>query len=267
MDKAELSHPAGRARTPTPVELAATARRTEALLRTVAQDFLLREQFVTDPVQVTSEYVAGSRVAPERAVAANTFVYSVLSNPRLVAWLRESSLDRRHSAAPDDEFLADFAAAIAGADDRYVVGALMRGAQSSERVLDVEVSLLRELFRLGAFTDDDGTGTEFSPGTGTEFSPGTGTEFSPGTGTEMSPGTGTEMSPGTGTEMSPGTGTEMSPGTGTEMSPGTGTEMSGWGGRFGEVILQALVEYATELRSAGALELVLEESPGRTFAR
>ena len=51
--------------------------------------------------------------------------------------------------------------------------------------------------------------------------------------------------------MSPG-GTEMSPGTGAEMSPG------GFVGRGGiaahvQVTLQALVQYASQLRARGAL--------------
>jgi hypothetical protein len=85
-----------------------------------------------------------------------------------------------------------------------------------------------------------------------------GTEMS-SPGTEMSPGqrfAGTEMS-SPGTEMSPGqrfAGTEMSS-PGTEISPGPGTDMSP--GRFGgidiDVTLQALVDFATELRRAGAL--------------
>ena len=60
--------------------------------------------------------------------------------------------------------------------------------------------------------------------------------------------------------MSPGqvfAGTEMSS-PGTEISPGPGTDMSP--GRFGgidiEVTLRALVEFAGELRRAGALDTI-----------
>jgi hypothetical protein len=68
---------------------------------------------------------------------------------------------------------------------------------------------------------------------------------------------GTEISPGPGTDISPGgvfAGTEMSS-PGTEISPGPGTDMSP--GRLGavdfRVTLDSLVEFATELRRAGAL--------------
>jgi hypothetical protein len=241
-----------------PVAQAALARRTGALFQAMGNDFLLREQFVTDPAQIVSEYVMGVRIPAERAIAANTFIYSVLSNPRLVSWLREYS-ERRGGEVPlDRELLMDFGTAIAGSGDAQVVNALIVGSLNRQQMLGVEVPILGQLFGGGIFVGG-ASGTERSPDTGTEMSPGTGTEMSPGTGTEMSPGTGTEMSPGTGTEASPGTGTEASPGTGTEASPGTGTESEGrWGG-LAEVSLQALIEYASQLRETGALEAALAE--------
>jgi hypothetical protein len=137
---------------------------------------------------------------------------------------------------------------------------------------------------LAQFLRNAQNGTEVSPGGGTEVSPGGGgTEVSPGGGTEVSPGGGTEVSPGAfglaerlstelratvrlgaqilrgfldGTEMSPGTATEISPGTATEISPGGFGDPGGWGIQLpGHVFaaLDALVRYATALRSRGAL--------------
>jgi hypothetical protein len=137
---------------------------------------------------------------------------------------------------------------------------------------------------LAQFLRNAQNGTEVSPGGGTEVSPGGGTEVSPGGGTEVSPGGGTEVSPGAiglaerlsaelrasvrlgaqilrgfldgATEMSPGTATEISPGTATEISPGGYGDRGGWGAQLpGYVLsaLEALVRYATLLRSKGAL--------------
>jgi hypothetical protein len=76
----------------------------------------------------------------------------------------------------------------------------------------------------------------------------------------MSPGGGTEMSPGGGTEPTPEAfgrtgvfaGTEMSPGTGgTEMSPGGGTRVMDV-----QVTLDALIQYAHQVRRSGALDIL-----------
>ena len=237
------------------------ARRTGALFKALSSDFLLREQFVTDPAQVMGEYVFGERPDENDADAANQLIYAVLSHPGLRDWLLAYARHAGGEAPQRDAFAHAFAKAVARAGDDATVLSLIRGGAEHGKAFVLQADLLRSLIGLlGAGGASNGTemspgGTEMSPGTGgTEMSPGAifrgpgsvfrGTEMSPG-GTEMSPGTGgTEMSPGaifrgpgtvfSGTEMSPGTGgTEMSPGTGgTEMSPGTGgTEMSpGTGG-------------------------------------
>ena len=56
---------------PITVARAATMRRIDALFRAMSSDFLLREQFVTDPVQVMWEYGHSSALAPEKASYAN----------------------------------------------------------------------------------------------------------------------------------------------------------------------------------------------------
>ncbi len=233
-------------------------RRVDALFRAMSSDFLLREQFVTDPAQILNEYVMGKRLDPDEASAANHLLYAVMSRPGLVDWLR-SYANQGTKAPTGDQFTRDFARALAADGDEQTLLAVLRAANESQDLFSVQSEVLRQLIdalaggRGGRFagTEMSSPGTEMSPGrvfAGTEMSS-PGTEMSPGHGTEMSPGRvfagtemsspGTEMSPGHGTEMSPGRvfagtemsspGTEMSPGHGTEMSPGrvfAGTEMS-----------------------------------------
>jgi hypothetical protein len=204
------------------------ARRADALFKSLASDYLLREQFVTDPAGILTEYVRGGRLDEEATETANQLIYAVMSNPRLRDWLGSYAMRLRGGIPTRHGVAREFARALVTRGDEATALAVIRGAAGSRRHFLVQADLLRVLITVIGSRFVGGSGTEMSPGNGTEMSPGTGTEMSPGTGTEMSPGTGTEMSPGTGTEMSPGaifSGTEMSPGTGTEMSPG-GTEMS-----------------------------------------
>jgi hypothetical protein len=224
-------------------------RRVDALFKALSSDYLLREQFVTDPAQLLAEYVSGERLDPEAAAATNQLIYAIVSNPGLLSWMRSYRGERVH--AEGDEFALDFAGALARHGDEQTILAVLRAANENQDLFTVQAAVLGRL--IAAFGDDRGSifaGTEQSS-PGTEVSPGGGTEVSPGrvfAGTEMS-SPGTEMSPGrvfAGTEMS-SPGTEISPGPGTDMSPG----------RLGavdfRVTLDSLVEFATELRRAGAL--------------
>jgi len=236
-------------------------RRVDALFRALSSDYLLREQFVTDPAQILMEYVSGQRLEQDTATAANHLVYAMVSNPSLLRWLR--SYGSESGEIPSGEaFAADFARAVARDGDEQTVMALVHAAGDTRDLFSVQTRVLRALMMaLGGARGAVFSGTEMSS-PGTEISPGPGTEMSPGQvfrGTEMS-SPGTEISPGPGTEMSPGQvfrGTEMSS-PGTEISPGPGTEMSP--GRVGgidiDVTLRALVEFANQLRRAGALSTV-----------
>jgi hypothetical protein len=281
------------------------SRRVDALFKTLSTDYLLREQFVTDPAQVMSEYVSGDRLPEAASDAANQLLYSVMSNPRLRDWVSRYASHLGGTTPSRHAFAVELARAIASRGDELAALALVRAATAGPGHFAVQADLLRGFITvIGGRVGSSGTemspgggtemspgGTEMSPGaifSGTEMSPGGGTEMSPGgtemspgaifSGTEMSPGGGTEMSPGgtemspgaifSGTEMSPGGGTEMSPG-GTEMSPGaifSGTEMSPGGtemspgaltaGRlpgYLQVTLNALTQYASQLRARGAL--------------
>jgi hypothetical protein len=259
--QATLAHPL--------LRQAATGRRLDALFRAMAGDYLLREQFVTEPTQILFEYVHGRRLDAEAAAVNDQLVYAVLSSPALLVWLRDYLGARR---AGREEFMRAFVQAVVRHDAAPVVTALARAAVSGYDVLDADSAafpllidlLAREFGSAVAHTEistGHSTGTEMSTGHGGGTEKSTGSIFAQ---TEMSTGhsTGTEMSTGHGlgsvltrignifaqTEMSTGhsTGTEMSTGHGggterstgsifaqTEMSTGhsTGTEMStGHGG-------------------------------------
>ena len=231
-----------------------TSRRADALFKVLSTDYLLREQFVTDPAQIMSDYLFGERLTEEASDAANQMLFAVMSSPRLRNWMGAYSKHLRGAMPTRHEFAVDFARAVAASGDGLTSLALIRGASDARDHFIVQADLLRALIAVmgGRFSSG---GTEMSPG-GTEISPGGGTEMSPGaifSGTEMSPGGGTEMSPG-GTEMSPGaifSGTEMSPGGGTEMSPGAigSSRLPG----YLVLTLSALVRYSGQLRARGAL--------------
>jgi hypothetical protein len=303
---------------------AGNTRRVDALFKAMSADFLLREQFVTDPSQVLSEYVHGERLSPEVASVRNQFLYAVMSNHHLLRWMHAYATHHGGRIPSSNRFMADFGHAVAQHEGQHVVLALMRASAEARGSLNVEEALLPLVYGLFNRAGVLASGTEMSTGTdfgtersGTEKSGGvfaSGTEMSTGTdfgtersGTEKSGGifaSGTEMSTGTdfgtersGTERSGGifsaifggifaSGTEMSTGTdfgtersgteksggifesGTEMSTGTdfGTERSGTekSGRvfapsYVLVTLEALAQYAAQLRDAGALNVVRSE--------
>ena len=239
-------------------------RRTDALFRALSTDFLLREQFVTDPSQILSEYLYGKRLTDEASDAANQLLYCVLSNPRLRRWMADYSRHLKGSTPTTHQFAVEFARAVAKQGDELTALSLIRTAAEGRGDFVVQADLLRSIISVIGSRFSSG-GTEVSPGGGTEVSPGGGTEVSPGAifrGTDMSPGGGTNISPGGGTNMSPGaifSGTDMSPGGGTNISPGGGTNISP--GALGslelpgylQVTFSALVQYASQLRARGVL--------------
>jgi hypothetical protein len=204
---------------------AAVARRVDALFKAMASDFLLREQFVTDPAQILAEYVHGARLSPEKASVNNLLLYSVVSNPALLHWIGEYSTKHHQELPTRQTFVRDFARAATERGDFHVVIALARGSLARETVLDVD-DLLFQIFFHG-------------PGI---FGPAAETG-----GAEGGPGHTGGSDGGTGT----GTGTEQS-GTGTEHSL-VGSELFG---SYVAVTLDALAHYAIGLRSAGALDVI-----------
>jgi hypothetical protein len=211
------------------LQRAAVGRRTDALFRAMTTDYLLREQFVTDPAQITSEYVYGRPIPPEKAAVANQLVYAVMSTPQLVGWLAQYATERAGNPPSRSEFVRDFGRAVVDSGGRHVVLALMRGAAEGQDVLRYDEALVESLLFgnrvvLGMETNDTGTGTDATgtDATGTDAT-GTGTDAT-GTGTDAT-GTGTDAT-GTGTDAT-GTGTDAT-GTGTDAT-GTGTDATGTG--------------------------------------
>src|SRR5205085_1671349 len=156
-------------------------------------------------------------------------------------WLRDYSIKHRGQPPSKHKFMSDFGRAVVDHGGYHTVLALLRGSVQGEDVFGFDEALLPVIF--GVFTPNRvlAEGTEMSTGTG-------GTRMSAGTATTgMS--TGRRVVDG-GTEMSTGTGaTEMSTGTGaTEHSIGL------FGASHVQVTLEALAQYATQLRAAGALD-------------
>ena len=233
-----------------------SARRTNALYQALSNDFLLREQFITDPASILSEYVGAIPLAGEHSSSANQLLYAVVSNRAMLAWLRDRA-DLKPDEGRSRPLGSEFARAVAQHGDAAVIASLMRCGSGEAGATRAAIGMIDAAIALFGGFRQFGNGTEYTPGTGTEYTPGTGTEATIAGGTEYTPGTGTgtESTPGTGTEYTPGTGT----GTGTESTPGTGTEASigdfldrrGWG-EF-EVTFRALVSYAIDLRKLGVL--------------
>ncbi|MFJ7157402.1 hypothetical protein ACIQUQ_20945 [Streptomyces sp. NPDC101118] len=220
-----------------PLRTAAVARRVNALFRAMSTDFLLREQFVTDPAQILAEYVDGGRLPAPRASALNQLVYAVAASPEVLRWLRDYALAHRETPVPHTRFLTDFGRAVTERQAVQVVLALLRLSLEGEGLGVADGSLVQIVNESGLFEDEPLSGTEMS--TGTQF------------GTEQS---GTHMSTGgalvSGTEMSTGTqfGTEVS---GTQVS--TGPRL--FSGQVVPVV-DALTEYAGRLRDRGLLDSV-----------
>jgi hypothetical protein len=225
----------------------------------MATDFLLREQFVTNPSHVISQYVAGERLSPRQETALNHVIFSVAASPSLLTWLRGYALHKGQKHVPFDEFIRDFSAAVASHPAPHVVNGLVNAMLTAERQPSVahldtlKTGLLHVFGRApdrpgglvpGGLTGTDDTFETFETfqtegtwtGTGTEYTwttMVTGTIFTAGgtvTGTSTvtdletwHTGTDTTGTDTTGTET---TGTET---TGTEMTgtERTGTEMTG----------------------------------------
>ena len=152
-------------------------RRVDALFKALSSDYLLREQFVTDPAQLLAEYVSGERLEPDAAAATNQLIYAIVSNPGLLNWMRSSA--RRPMTADKDEFALEFARALAQHGDEQSILAVLRAANENKDLFTVQADVLGRL--IAAFGTERGSvfaGTEMSS-PGTEISPGPGTEVSP----------------------------------------------------------------------------------------
>jgi hypothetical protein len=111
---------------------ATLSRRLDALFRTMSSDFLLREQFITDPAQITAEYLYGARLSPQLASTTNQLICAVFANPGLVRWLRRYFIKHRVRLPAVGGFIKEFSLGVVENKARHVVLALARGGIGTE---------------------------------------------------------------------------------------------------------------------------------------
>jgi hypothetical protein len=255
---------------PLTLQRAAIVRRVDALFRAMSSDFLLREQFVTDPAQILSEYVYAKKLPPDETAPINHLIYAVVSSRSLLHWLRDRAFQPRSQMQSDGGFLPEFSRAVVQHGNHNIVYALIRNSAASAKTMAFDGALLSEIFRTVLGFED---GTEHSPGGGGTQQSGTHT-------TEHSTGGGgtrgwaeraaeelreafllradaTEHSPGGGGTQQSGTHT-------TEHSTGGGGTR-GWaestfGNSYARVTLEALFQYASNLQKLGLLDKVGREA-------
>ena len=145
------------------LQRAAVVRRVDALFRAMSSDFLLREQFVTDPAQILSEYVYSKKLSPEETAPVNHLIYSVMANRGLLRWLRDWSFQHHGREQSSGVFVAEFTRAAVRHGDHNVVDALIRNSSVAARPIAFDGALLSEILRTTLGFQD---GTEHSPGGG-----------------------------------------------------------------------------------------------------
>ena len=156
------------------VRQAGIARRVDALFKTMSTDFLLREQFVTDPAQLLNEYVHGRKLPDDQAQVTDQFIYAVMSNERLLNWFRDYAVEQNGRLPGRDQFVADFGRAVVDSGANHVVLALARASLDGKDVFGPGLTFLSVLFDAIAVDLGRVIATEMSTGhtTGTEMSTG-----------------------------------------------------------------------------------------------
>jgi hypothetical protein len=255
-------------------------------------DYLLRQQFITNPMQILSEYVYGTQVPAEQAFLSNRLVYAALSSQQLRVWLHEYAATRRDQVPAGREFVSDFAQAVVEQGAHHVILALATAATGETRLAGFDEDILHWLLNLpflnrqngnGETGDTGDTGETGDTGTGITGETGdTGTGITGDTGTGVTGITGiTDITGITGITDITGTGTltaitfqtfitqtgtdtgpvtdpfTRSPFTHTE-SPGTGIGFTGgileFAPAYVMVTLDELSTYAARLADSGALD-------------
>jgi hypothetical protein len=267
---------------------AATVRRVDALFQGMSTDYLLREQFVTNPAQVLADYLHGTQLPPEQASVTNQLIYAVLADRDMLSWLHDYANQRRGAVPTGGEFLGDFSRAIVERGAGRVVTALVRAAGTEHAVAGLDADLLHYFFNVGAAelvrAERDaaavaGTGGDEAEAVADEAVAGddvvlgeddlaagggtltavTWTTFTPGTGTGTG-GTSTGFPPITTPITNPFTVTGTNP----FPDPFTGTTahhidetlevLPQFGPEYVMVTLDAVADYAARLRDIGALD-------------
>jgi hypothetical protein len=215
----------------------ALQRRLDALFRALASDFLLREQFITDPAQIASEYINGKRIAPEASAAMNYLIYSCLANNYLISWLRDYAMRSDGKAITQQNFVREFSTAVVEQRAHHVVAALAHFALHDTARIQLDDNWLQVIFgrwhRFGEDgTDDatDSTGTDDTGTDSTDSTDSTGTDdATDSTGTDdNTDSTGTDdATDSTGTDdNTDSTGTTGTDSTGTDSTDSTGTDQN-----------------------------------------
>ena len=205
-----------------PIRISAITRRVNALFRAMSTDVLLREQFITDPAQIASEYVYGTSIAPEKANSLNHFIYAVAASPRLLTFLRDYSAQHRGRPPPRAALVKDLSIGIQRFADHRVILSLMTQERA---VTTVDTAWLRVIFGQSIFGEGVNAVTGVT-GTGITGTAVTGTGVT-GTGVTGTGVTGTGVT-GTGVTGTGVTGTGVT-GTGVTGTGVTGTGITGTG--------------------------------------
>jgi hypothetical protein len=203
------------------LERLSTARRVDALFMAMSNDFLLREKFVTNPAQITTEYVYGNTFPLAKATAMNKLFYSVVSNRKLLSWLRRYSTQYRGNQPSAGKFLTDFGRAVVEHGGDHIVFALIASSLTGAG-LDFDDSLLHVIFSRGPGIREDG----------------------PDGGTPTGGAGG-----GSGTDSKTG---------GQEGGPGK-RQLGFLSQGYVLITLEAAIQYATSLRESGALDIGFSE--------
>jgi len=149
------------------LQKAAAARRVKALFRAMDTDVLLRDQFVTDPSQVISEYVSSARLQPQSAIELNRIIYSIMANRPLLEWLHSYAVQQTAELPTVNRFLQEFSRAVAKHNGYHFILSLFQRSVETENVLNHDnlETIIPVMLRIAQLTfgraedGDDGTGT------------------------------------------------------------------------------------------------------------
>ncbi|WP_233860281.1 hypothetical protein [Paraburkholderia sp. HD33-4] len=233
-------------------------RRLNSLFKAMASDFLLRDQFVTDPTKIIAEYVRGVELSYGNASVSNQLLYSVLSNRSLRSWLISYAIEHRIDSPSHRSFLTDFGQALAEHGDKFCVFSLLRAASDKEGRTGFEtfewiVLTLLPVLDFGAQgisespTGDSPTGHATGHATG-----GSPTGHATGHATGASP---TGHATGHATGGSP-TGHATGHATGdTPTGSATDDGIFSFIPDYVQAVLDELVQYAAQLKELGAIDV------------
>ena len=265
--------------------------KVEALFAAMAKAPDLQRQFVKDPAQVIHLQVTGKRLPPQRASVSNQLLYSILSNAKLLKWVRDYAEERRGKPPTRHEFITDFSrAVIKHSDDDHVVIALIRAAAAEQSALglgsdqaffitsspfiasgyivrtDEKTGLAQDQRNISSFPQNTQQSVPATQLTNTNSgSSMTATGTGSDTSSDVSSSASSDVSADSSSDAESDVGSDTGSDTGSETGTGTSSEGLGFGnlGIFGSqyvrTTVEALVAYAIQLRENGALNVTANE--------